>query len=112
MLIESEIEKILSVGISLEPIGLSSFALTRPQAVEALSHLRDGGVGILGGDVLQYQSGRLLHNYSSWYCNPTEGESILAFVNRSGLAALEYIQNYPSNDVFFVIVPRSVLDAD
>ena len=103
------VDKILKVGRFLGEVGISNWALTRPQALEVLSQMRASGVPVLGGDVCEKDvHGRILPNYDNWHCERLLNEGNSAFLERSFLHAKEYVSNYPISDtgkVFFTIVP-------
>ncbi|WP_180356016.1 Imm40 family immunity protein [Aliirhizobium smilacinae] len=102
----AEIDAILSIGRPLFPEH-RNWALSRPEALSALAELRKRGIGVLGGDLLVFQSGRFEHTYDNWHCDPVEHERNDVFVNRSINAAIGYVEAYPEGESppFFVIVP-------
>ncbi|MDD5276208.1 MAG: Imm40 family immunity protein [Methylovulum sp.] len=104
----SEIDPILSVGRSLEDVGVRNWALRREDALVALTKLAEIGVAVLGGDVYSVSGGGVESNYDNWYCNRGKPESDSAFVERSIAAAMNYIANYRAEEeaVLFAIVPK------
>ncbi len=100
-----EIDPILSVGRSLADVGVRNWALSRVEALAALTKLTEIGVAVLGGDVYSVSGGGVESNYDNWYCNRDELESDSAFVERSIAVARNYILDYPDETVLFVIVP-------
>ncbi|WP_170305784.1 Imm40 family immunity protein [Pseudoduganella ginsengisoli] len=105
----SKIDAILSVGHSLERIGVRNWALEREAALKALQQLSAIGVAILGGDVYVVQGENIEPNYDNWYCNREAEENEADFVARSVAKAQRYIVNYltSANNVLFAIVPNT-----
>ena len=102
------LNNILKVGISLEPLGVKNWALSKSDALRALDEFLDIKIPILGGDVCERVDGLLQYNYDNWYCDKLPGETKLEFANRSIKIARDYIENYNfkgSGEVFFVFVP-------
>lgn len=104
----SEVDPILSVGRSLEDVGVRNWALSREDALVALTQLAEIGIAVLGGDVYSINGGFVESNYDNWYCNRDAHESDSAYVERSIAAARNYIVNYkaPDGAVFFAVVPK------
>jgi len=104
----SEIDAILSIGRSLEDVGVRNWALSRKDALAALTKLTEIDTAVLGGDVYSVSGGLVEANYDNWYCNRDEHEVDLAFVNRTIAVARNYIVNYqsPEGTVLFAIVPK------
>jgi len=105
-----ESDTILSVGASLEDVGIRNWALTQEQALIALDQFEAKGIAILGGDVYEIQKGRLQANYDNWYYDRKYSESKMDFISRSVAKARAYISNYNLNQdakYFFGIVPDS-----
>lgn len=99
---------IRSIGIDLAPWGTNSWALTRQQSMEILDQFLQRGVPVLGGDVICLIDSDFRYPGDNWTCNPVDGESQEAFVERSIRRSKEYIQNYPEpvvGKVYIVIVP-------
>ena len=102
-----KIDKILNNGVSLESIGIKNWAFSKEKALLALGHLANLEVPVLGGDVCELTNGTIQYNYDNWYCDRLPNESYIDFVNRSINKAIEYIEQYDSNDldkIFFVFV--------
>lgn len=100
-----EVDSILSVGRSLEPLGIRNWALESNAALSALESLSDLGIGVLGGDVYVVDGGRVESNYDNWYCNKERGEPSTDFVSRSIFKAKSYIVGYQRKGVMFAFVP-------
>jgi Immunity protein 40 len=103
----STVTEILKVGISLEPIGINNWALSKEDAIKALDKLHQLQIPVLGGDVCENIEGVLRYNYDNWYCDRQSNEFKIDFVNRSITKARDYIDNYKSKNVekvFFVFV--------
>ncbi len=106
----SEIDSILSVGRTLNSVGVRNWALDKDVALAALEQLRTMQVAVLGGDVYTVSGASLESNYDNWYCNRNSGEADVDFVERSISKARSYITSYQANlgNVFFAIVPSVV----
>lgn len=105
----TKVDEILSKGISLEPIGVKNWALSRQDALEALNQFLILQIPVLGGDVCELTKGNPEYNYDNWYCDRIPGESDLAFVNRSINKAKDYIISYNMeyrDKIFFALVPE------
>lgn len=102
------IDAILSLGQSLEELGVRNWALQKDTALEALDRLLNIGVPILGGDVYVVKNDSLEQNYDNWYCERNEDETNADFIERSVSFAKRYISSYKINgrDVYFSIVPE------
>ncbi|MDA8403269.1 MAG: Imm40 family immunity protein [Desulfobacteraceae bacterium] len=100
-----KIDQILSVGRTLENVGVRNWALTREQVLIALVQLEAEGIAILGGDVYEMQRGLLQPNYDNWYCNRKQDELKSIFVSRSIANARDYIANYRNAGCLFAIIP-------
>lgn len=104
-----EVAGILGVGIYQGEFGINNWALTKLQALDAITELEKMGIPVLGGDVCEKDpSGRILPNYDNWYCEPLPDESKEDFVHRSIQKTREYIENYPAYEpgrIFFNLVP-------
>ncbi|MEW9899031.1 Imm40 family immunity protein [Chitinivorax sp. PXF-14] len=107
----SEIDSILSVGRTLDSVGVRNWALEREAALAALEQLSAIKVAVLGGDVYAVNGANVESNYDNWYCNRDGGEADADFVERSIAKARSYITNYRANagSVLFAIVPSVVL---
>ena len=103
-----KVDAILSVGLSLEDIGVRNWALDRAQALEALHRLEVAHIAILGGDVYELRNGSLQPTYDNWYCDRVVHESERDFVTRSILVARSYLSNFAcdSQELRFAIVPQ------
>lgn len=103
----SEIDSILSIGRSLESVGVRNWALEREAALAVLEQLCVMRVAVLGGDVYAISGANVESNYDNWYCDRDNGESETDFVERSIAKARSYVANYqaPAGSVLFAIVP-------
>jgi hypothetical protein len=106
-MVDNPYEEFLShltrTGISIHPANADR-ALSRDDALAALSLLEDTTVWVLGGDVLERTGDRLRYLGEGWHFDsrPTDDEP-----NESVTAAIDYITSYPMKDAFFTIVtPR------
>ncbi|MFC5473993.1 Imm40 family immunity protein [Paraherbaspirillum soli] len=104
---KNEIDSILSVGRSLENIGVRNWALEQEAALAALDQLSAIGVAVLGGDVYAVSGSNVESNYDNWYCNRESNETEIDFIKRSVAKAKSYIANYQitAGSVLFAIVP-------
>jgi Immunity protein 40 len=102
------IDRVLSIGISLQDIGIRNWALDREHARDAVSLLAEMGVPILGGDVYVLCDGVPESTYDNWYCDRAPLESESEYLLRSKECALRYIGDYlqSSPDVLFAVVPE------
>ena len=94
-----QINKLLKRGLSLESIGVNSWAFSKEGALNILDRFEELPVTILGGDVVELINGNIQHNYDNWYCNKLPNETDIEFASRSIILAREYIENYNINDV-------------
>jgi len=102
------VQKILSIGLSLEHQGVHNWALPSVNIRGVIEQLEMEKVGILGGDVYMISGGELHPNYDSWHCEKGSEESDCDFVRRSLIETQRYVDNYTQNissDAFFVLVP-------
>lgn len=104
-----KVDSILSVGKWLGP-DLHTWALTREQAVAAITDLREANFIVLGGDVLNGPDKNYRHTYDSWYFQPSISLSP-DDVTSSAMKAIDYVTDYPRDDVYFVVVPTKSLTA-
>jgi hypothetical protein len=103
----SRIDKILKIGVSLKPIGVKNWALSKENALAVLEKFYELKMPILGGDVCEIDKGIINYNYDNWYCEKRKDEGHNEFVVRSIQEAEDYINNYKSDDIdkiFFVFV--------
>jgi hypothetical protein len=106
-----EIDSILSVGRTLNSVGVRNWALDRDAALAALEQLSAMQVAVLGGDVYAVSGVNVESNYDNWYCNRDGGEAEIDFIERSIAKARDYIANYQASagSVLFAIVPSVAL---
>ncbi|GHV03681.1 hypothetical protein AGMMS50229_03410 [Campylobacterota bacterium] len=101
-------DDILSVGISLEHLGIKNWALSQFETLKALDRFESMQIPILGGDVCELRNGRIEYNYDNWYCNRLANEFNLNYITRSIDKAREYVKKYPIREydkIFFVLTP-------
>jgi hypothetical protein len=104
-----EIDTVLSIGRSLQDVGVRNWALTREKALYALDQLAKKGVAVLGGDVYMTSDGKIEPTYDNWYCDHEQGELDVVFIERSIAQARSYIYNYKETgkkNIYFAIVPK------
>lgn len=103
-----EVDEILSIGFSLETLGISNWGLGRQLALDALEKLFVSGVSVLGGDVYIFDGKTVNPTYDNWYCERQPGEDRREFANRSIEVAKKYISSYENrnDNVIFVMVPE------
>ena len=101
-----QIDEVLSAGTSMSSMHVNNWSLDRHAAILAIQSLKGMGIAILGGDVIVRANQALHHTYDSWYCDPIDGESSEAYINRSASTAVNYIEAYPKGDYLFAIVPE------
>jgi hypothetical protein len=85
----------LSVGKSLEDMGISEIAWKSQDALKVIDYLAKKGHAILGGDVYAYSDNEIESTYDSWYSNKSISESV---VQESRKRAFEYIIEYNKNN--------------
>ncbi|MFZ5354905.1 MAG: Imm40 family immunity protein [Bacillota bacterium] len=88
-------KELLSVGQSLESMGISEIAWKSQDALRVIDYLTKIGYVILGGDVYTYNDNEIESTYDSWYSNKSISESI---VQESKKKAFEYITEYNKNN--------------
>jgi len=105
VIFSNTVDTILSVGISLESMGVNNWALSRQDALQALSHFVELQIPILGGDVCEFMNEVIKYNYDNWYCERKINETLLDYVERSAREAKNYIERYPDKVVYFSLFP-------
>lgn len=82
-------------------------ALSKRDALKAISLLSDTDVAVLGGDVYELESDGYFHpTYDNWYCNKRDYASN-NFVTGSRKEATDYLVNYDErgrNNIWYVLV--------
>ena len=103
------IDAVLNVGVPLHDIGISNWALSREEALNAISQLAQNKVAVLGGDVYVVSLNSFEHNYDNWFCDKQNEESEFEFLERSIGQARSYIKNYNDQmeNVRFSLVPKT-----
>ena len=84
-------QELLSLGHSLESIGISEFAWKSEDALNVINFLVSKGYAILGGDVYVCTDKGFESIYDSWYVNKSVSER---FIEESRDKAFEYIMKY------------------
>lgn len=108
--IENYLNFIKAKGKSLSEInpGSNEFALNIDDSLEAISLLKEAHVAILGGDILYAENGeKLTYIYENWYCEKSESENQIEYINRSHDTAINYIEKLKErrrNNIYVVIV--------
>ncbi|CAN7236536.1 hypothetical protein [Neorhizobium sp. LjRoot104] len=100
----AEADAILSTGVWLGPEH-RNWALTKEQALTAIGLLRDAKYILLGGDVLYGPEKNFSHAYANWYFEPSSPPAP-GDLSSSALKASSYVDGYPIEDAYFVLVPR------
>lgn len=96
---ENEYQLLLeSKGIPLRRFGIADIALSRADAILAVSFLRNASIPILGGDVYYQKYSGIELAYANWHSDPVNGEDRDSFVTRSCLETLNYIEGFPSTE--------------
>lgn len=93
-----KVESIISSGVALHDTGVSNWALSKEQALNALDKFEVEKISVLGGDVYELNDGELESNYDNWYCDREPDESLENYVTRSINKARAYISNYRSQN--------------
>lgn len=88
-------KELLSVGHSLEVIGVSEMAWEYKEALNVINFFANKGYVILGGDVYMFNNEGFESTYDSWYINKSKSES---FVEESRKKAVEYITQYTNRN--------------
>lgn len=91
-----KVESIISSGLALHYIGISNWALSKEQALDALDKFEAEKIAVLGGDVYELNDGEPESNYDNWYCDREPDEPLENYVDRSINKARTYISNYNS----------------
>ncbi len=87
--------ELLSVGKSLEDMGISETAWKSQDALKVIDYLAKKGHTILGGDVYTYSENEIESTYDNWYSDKSNRESV---VQESRKKAFEYITEYNKNN--------------
>jgi Immunity protein 40 len=105
------VEAILSVGIDLEDFGSANWALSRSDALAAVSKFQELEIPILGGDVWEMRNGRPFLTLDNWYCRRSAAEPFRKFLEKSVEQAQNYIRSYESSEddqhLFEIVIDRS-----
>jgi len=89
-----KVESIISSGIALHETGITNWALSKEQALEALNKFEYENISVLGGDVYELNEGEPESNYENWFCDRETDELREKYVFRSISKARKYITNY------------------
>ena len=104
----TNVDSILGTGVPIfHGKIVSNWALTRPQAIEALQELLRRGVPVAGGDVYLDVDGSLSPTLDDWHCNRLRDESSEDYLIRSHRTSVNFIERYPEVKYppLFAIVP-------
>jgi hypothetical protein len=103
------IDAILSAGIYLGG-SANNFVLTKAQINKAICEFERLQIPVLNGmTYIQKPNGVFYRTIDNgWYCKQETGETDVEFLRRSIKTSLEYIENYPENDIYFGVVLRVV----
>jgi hypothetical protein len=95
-----------SRGIPLRSLGIAETALSRDDAILAVSLLRSASIPILGGDVYFKKATGIESAYANWHSDQMNGEDRDSFVTRSCFESKNYIESFPSTEdtAIFVLV--------
>jgi Immunity protein 40 len=100
-----KIDAVLVNGLSLEEYGIANYALSKTNALVAIDKLRNMGVTILGGDVYLREDIDWKSTGDSWCIEIQDGNISDQSVDLGYEKALEYINNYRIENIYFAIVP-------
>lgn len=100
------IAEILSRGKSLQAEGVNNWALSRPQALEAIGLIAVNGGQLIGGDVYAWRGNVFASTYDSWHSDKRSSEEAGDFSKRSCEEASRYVRDYrpETENVYFVLV--------
>ena len=104
-------------GYDLNNTNVINKALTKQEAIDALSFYHELKVPILGGDVFYLnQEGEIKWTYDNWYCIKKENENNVEYLKRSIDETVQYINNYKNNSlrncIFLFDIVYKNLDVD
>jgi Immunity protein 40 len=99
-------EKYKNFGISLSEInpGSQEIAFPAHAAIKVINEFKDNGISILGGDVMKHAEGKITYAELNWFINKELQETQEDFLRRSIKYSLDYINRFPANSHYFVIV--------
>ena len=101
-----------SQAVPLLSLGLDEFGWFNPAILEVFSCVLRNNAPVIGGDVYYEFDGRLESAYANWHCEPEEGESKEAFVQRSIKYASDYLEKVSEPEgkraVFVPVIGRIV----
>jgi hypothetical protein len=92
---DDPVRRILEVGRALIEHGSNNWALTRAQALAAISAIEDESRVLLGGDVWLATKGGLASTGDSWHFEPNPHDSRAANVRDGAVKAKAYVTAYP-----------------
>jgi hypothetical protein len=101
----AEADAILATGVWLGP-DHRNWALTKEQALVAIGQLRHATYILLGGDVINGPRDNFSPTYDNWYFEPSSPPHP-DDLSSSAFEASSYISDYPKEDAYFLLVPRS-----
>ncbi len=97
-------ENLSKNGISLEHIWVFDMAFKRKDIPDILKYLKENNIAVLGGDVLDNNTGEYNYNYDNWYLDKTDLESWEDYVSNNIEKAKKYIDNYPNKNAVFTLI--------
>lgn len=95
---DDPVRRILEVGRALTEHGSKNWALTRAQALAAISAIEDESRVLLGGDVWLAKKGSLTPTGDSWHFEPNLHDARAANVRDAAVKAKTYVTAYPDRD--------------
>jgi hypothetical protein len=80
--------------IDLSPMGVSSVAFTKENALLILKIIRQENIPILGGDVCFVINGKIQYTGDNWSFSKKDDETLRQYTERSYQATFDYITKY------------------
>ena len=78
----------------LSPMGVSSVAFTKENALLILKIIRQENIPILGGDVCLVSNGKIQYTADHWSFSKKDDETLRQYTERSYQATFDYITKY------------------
>ena len=78
----------------LSPMGVSSVAFTKENALLILRIIREENIPILGGDVCFVINGNIQYTADNWSFSKKDDETLRQYTERSYQATIDYITKY------------------
>jgi hypothetical protein len=97
-------------AIPLTKWGVNALAWDRENALNFIQSISKENIGIIGGDVYLYDSGKIKPLVDSWCWNKKINETSSEYNLRSKNESYEYISNYPpkANILFYLILTDNI----